>query len=434
MCFFWEKNFLEVTMICTNCKKEIDENVKFCPECGVKIELQSEDKDDNETVLETDANQDEVTTEESLETETDILGRPIPKKQKVVEQKDEPKEPSPKSRLGGALLALFFGWSGAHRFYLNNKNLGRLQLFLSFIVFIIIIILGFDSNEIKPYIWFLMFYIFCGVCFFFLDFISILGGKFKDGEGRRVTLWRPKSSCAITMYVLCALIAIACLISFGVYKHKEYEYKHSQEYFHKAIEKGDVNIVKELIEYGINVNQAEKIDKYGSDLSPIYRAVQKENIEIVKLLLNAGANANETVDGYGYNGTYKFNNASLLFIASRKGSASIVKSLIENGANINSKANEYRYEENKSERDSNARKYEIPDENDGEWVFDCIWTPLMIASVNNHIDVVKVLLDNDAELMTRNTYGNTAIDLARINDAPDALSVLLRYRRKIYGY
>ena len=25
-------------MICPNCKKEIDCNVKFCPECGVKIE------------------------------------------------------------------------------------------------------------------------------------------------------------------------------------------------------------------------------------------------------------------------------------------------------------------------------------------------------------------------------------------------------------
>lgn len=364
-------------MICTNCKKEIGENVKFCPECGEKIELQSEDKNDNETVPKTDANQGEVIAEESLETKTDVSERTMPKKQKVLE------------------------------------------------------------------------------------------GKFEDKKGRRVTLWRPKSSCTITMYIICALIAIACLILFGVFKYNEFKYKHSQEYFHKAVEKGDVNTVKKLIEYGINVNQVKEIDDYFGEEDPLSRAVRNDNVEIVKLLLAAGANPNCAIswavragnlpivkllveagaDVNRFEGDYYptvevnyptvgkiFRTVPLLFIASYSGEASIVKCLIENGANVNSKADQYLWKVNKSETNGKARDNEIPDTQYGEWIFDCVWTPLMIASANNHIDVVKVLLDNDAGLMTRNNYGNTAIDLARIYDAQDALNILLRYRRKIYGY
>jgi TM2 domain-containing membrane protein YozV len=74
---------------------------------------------------------------------------------------------SRKSRLVTFLLAFFLGMFGAHRFYVGKNGTAIAQLVLSMTA-IGMLVSG-------PW-----------VC---VDWIVILCGRFKDGEGRKITRW-----------------------------------------------------------------------------------------------------------------------------------------------------------------------------------------------------------------------------------------------------
>jgi hypothetical protein len=83
---------------------------------------------------------------------------------------------SQKSRLVAVLLCFFLGFLGFHRFYLKRVWTGLLQILLTFFL----AGTGNPSNEsgaIAILIW------------PFCDFIVILCGSFRDGNGRRVFFW-----------------------------------------------------------------------------------------------------------------------------------------------------------------------------------------------------------------------------------------------------
>lgn len=87
-----------------------------------------------------------------------------------------------------------------------------------------------------------------------------------------------------------------------------------------AIKNGDVTAVNVLIEPN---------SKYLNEA--IFEAVNVGNVDIVKLLLEKGADVNLQV---GYD-----DDATLLYIATEKGSKYMVKLLLENGANVDIPAN-----------------------------------------------------------------------------------------------
>ncbi|MFD1604306.1 ankyrin repeat domain-containing protein [Flavobacterium artemisiae] len=57
-----------------------------------------------------------------------------------------------------------------------------------------------------------------------------------------------------------------------------------------AVQKGDIEVIKKFIEYGVNVNER------AGDMSPLMMAARYNKVEIIKLLLAAGANVSDKND------------------------------------------------------------------------------------------------------------------------------------------
>jgi uncharacterized protein len=97
--------------------------------------------------------------------------------------------------------------------------------------------------------------------------------------------------------------------------------------FIRAAQNGKVEIIKELLESGINVNCRD-----ADSNTALHRAVCNNHYEVVKLLLHNGANVNAVVP--------KSNWTPLLFGLNCRNyelDPRIAKILIENGANTNHK-------------------------------------------------------------------------------------------------
>lgn len=117
---------------------------------------------------------------------------------------------------------------------------------------------------------------------------------------------------------------------------------------HNAIEKGDINKVKELITKGADVNEKD-LD------TPLELASYYGHADIVRLLVSNGANLN----------------TSPLLLASKKGHKDIVEFLISKGMDVNSK-NEH-------------------------------GSPIEQSVINNHTDIAELLINNGAN---REMIGN----------------------------
>ena len=59
------------------------------------------------------------------------------------------------------------------------------------------------------------------------------------------------------------------------------------------------------------------------------------------------------------------------------------------------------------------------------------WTPLMIAASANRIDIVEILIENNANLDLQNSYGNTALHYAASKNLIDIVKVLLSSDAKL---
>jgi hypothetical protein len=135
----------------------------------------------------------------------------------------------------------------------------------------------------------------------------------------------------------------------------------------KAINIGNSEVVRLLINAGANVNERNKLG-----YTPLMQA--SLNPQIIRLLLEAGANVNAQ-DNLGY---------TALTSPSQFGKVDVVKLLIDAGANINT-------------QDSYGR------------------TPLILATEQGYPEVIRILLDAGADPFIRNKvfFGSTALDLAR---------------------
>jgi ankyrin repeat protein len=155
-----------------------------------------------------------------------------------------------------------------------------------------------------------------------------------------------------------------------------------------AAEKGCVEVVKELLARGANIDQMNEKNGY----TPLILAVQNDHIELVKLLLDKGAAPNQA-ENEGYtplllavsgehvevvkellargacvDQVHEHTRRSPLMLAVTNGNVEIVKELLAKGANPN----------------------EV-DENTG-------YTPLLSAARKGHIDIVKELLSKGASV------------------------------------
>lgn len=120
-----------------------------------------------------------------------------------------------------------------------------------------------------------------------------------------------------------------------------------------AVERGDINTVKELIAEGAKTDVKEGV--YAQ--TALHAAARNGRSDIIRILLDAGADVNSR-DYWG---------DTALEYAAYKGSIESVKLLLDNGADVNSK------------------------DNHGK-------TPLIAAAEGYHTDIIKLLIDKGAHL------------------------------------
>ena len=125
---------------CKRCGNELDDNANFCPKCGSK----QDETIDAEVVNNSYASGFEQNISQDLKNAAKFTSDNI----------------SPCSRTVAAVLAFFLGGLGIHRFYVGKITSG---------VFMLIFCWTFIPSIIA-----------------FIDFIIILCGSFKDGEGRDI--------------------------------------------------------------------------------------------------------------------------------------------------------------------------------------------------------------------------------------------------------
>lgn len=192
---------------------------------------------------------------------------------------------------------------------------------------------------------------------------------------------------------------------------------------HQAIEKGDLNAAREILDKGANINETHKSCFWKTDLgtfpypcTPLMHAATNGHNEIIKALLGKGADINEKVAGYtalswsassGKIETVKLlldRNADIseaLAHAEYAGYVNIVKLLIDRGADVNAKGRN--------------------------------WTAAPVlaeAAMTGHIDIVKLLIHSGADVDAAIAYFEGAVIKYSQSEYRSGLKLLEKYAKK----
>ncbi len=154
--------------------------------------------------------------------------------------------------------------------------------------------------------------------------------------------------------------------------------------FMKAAGKGQLDVVKLLLDRGADVNARDS-----RGYTPLLSASEMGHLDIVKQLLEGGADVNAR-DSHGY---------TPLLLASQMGYLDVVKHLLEKGADVNAKRHKG-------------------------------FTALMVASRVGYLDFVKLLLDKGADLNARDSNGLTALGWALKEKHDETAAFLKAYGAK----
>lgn len=175
---------------------------------------------------------------------------------------------------------------------------------------------------------------------------------------------------------------------------------HLQYSLQEAINNDNINLTKELLDKGAEVN-----DEFGAGRTPLINAIDKGDADIVRLLIERGGK----VDFESYGGWIP------LLKAIDKGDVDIVRLLIDRGANVNLKN---KFGVTPLMRIGKSNNIEITkmllkaganvnytDGDDGN-------TPLIEVATNGHPEIIQLLIDKGADINHKNTNGYTAFMLA----------------------
>jgi len=127
-------------------------------------------------------------------------------------------------------------------------------------------------------------------------------------------------------------------------------------------------IIKYLAKKGANLENTSRLYR-----TPLHEAVKRGYLDIVKLLLKLGANPN---------GSPKTTMPPVV-ISARDGKLDVLKALLKFKVNINIQESMMKY------------------------------TPLMIAVLNEHFEICKILIKKNANLQLQNKFGGTAYVMAK---------------------
>ena len=153
--------------------------------------------------------------------------------------------------------------------------------------------------------------------------------------------------------------------------------------FEYAIKGDNESIVKDFIKVGYDFKSTNE-----SGISPIVSAIFSGSENIVALFLDNGADPNEL-----------FDSRPLIAIASMFGEIEIVEHLLQYGAMVN--------------------------QSDGSGQ-----SPLIFAAENGFLEIVKVLIESDADVSIKDRKNETAFDKAEINNH-DEIAILLKEKQRL---
>ena len=183
---------------------------------------------------------------------------------------------------------------------------------------------------------------------------------------------------------------------------------------HRVARKGDTTTVKDLIQWGAQVDKAKN-----NGAPPLYIAAYKGHTDTVQTLIDRGARIGGTTHG-----------VTALMSAAFKGHTDTVQTLIDRGASVNQDTTDNGWTALMS-----AAKNGHPDTvqtlidrgasvNQGRT--DNGWTALMSAAKNGHPDTVQMLIDRGASVnQGRTDNGWTALMSAAKNGHPDTIQTLI---------
>lgn len=186
-------------------------------------------------------------------------------------------------------------------------------------------------------------------------------------------------------------------------------------------------ITDELIQQGCDVNA-----KDNSNATPLIFAVQNQKPTAVNFLIAAGANYNYLIGEY----------ESILTLACKRGNEEIVDYLLEKEADLYTEKTPFliTFSVFSSLREypnicykilSNKRYYKelsnatISALSSVQTINDHGYNLLALASVYEHYDIMKLLIDNGFDINLQNDKGETPIFLATMNNKYEAVKFLL---------
>jgi len=130
---------------------------------------------------------------------------------------------------------------------------------------------------------------------------------------------------------------------------------------HTAVEEGNIDVVKSLLERGADINSLN-----GDDKTPLAIAAYKGSVEVVRLLIERGAEV-DSRDKWDWTALHE---------ASRHGHVEVARILIDHGANVNARQKRLR-------------------------------TPINLSAANDQLDIVKLLLERGADVQAEDARGET---------------------------
>ena len=187
---------------------------------------------------------------------------------------------------------------------------------------------------------------------------------------------------------------------------------------HDAIEEGDADLVRALVEAGADINKEGFMSA-----TPLHDAIEKGNAEIVQILVDAGADINKG----GHMGT------TPLGLAIEKGDDEIVKILLGAAGNVTP-------EPAVSEQDASGRTplHIAVEDGDTELVQTLIasganvnatdpseQTPLHIAVQNGDAELVRILAEAGADVRAKDASDKTPLSIATENGDLEIVEIIV---------
>ncbi|CAH1260993.1 unnamed protein product [Diabrotica balteata] len=185
-----------------------------------------------------------------------------------------------------------------------------------------------------------------------------------------------------------------------------------------AILHGDYNEAVRLLDNGMDLSYIES-----TGFSPLHRAVEKGDVGIVELLLKRNANVNSNVDGLNQLVHQP------LHLAAKCGHLDVLILLIAYGASLETKcpngflaihlaAQEGHFNIVKYFVENKCYHVDIQSNN--------LRTPLMCAAIPGHTEIVKFLIQCNADVKKTDVFDSTALHYACQENHEDIFEILIR--------